>query len=343
MSRAPSPLAEARDQLRPLLAPLVVALTLLLACTGLYTAAYQDPKPHDVPLGVVGPPARSAELQVALDRAAPGGFDVRPYADEASARLDLLDTAVQGVLLTKGHGLRALVTGAYGKAPTDAVRVAFEKVAAASRSPLAVQDVAPLPANDSRGLSSVFVVFGLLTPALSFGALLAVLGTGLAARARWLGLIGFAATGGMLSALTADGLVGALSGAFWPLAGVTALVILGVSGAVHGLVRSLGLPGLLLAVLGFLVLGQASSGGAVTPLLVPDALGAVSGWLPPGAGVAAVRNVVYFDGAAIAGPLVLLAGWAVAGLALDLVGRGHPGWAVGLPHPSTPSPRGALT
>ena len=84
---------------------------------------------------------------------------------------------------------------------------------------------------------------------------------------------------------------------------------------------ALGFPGIGLAVLTLLLLGQASSGGAVTPLFVPDFFGTVAPWLPTGAGVSLRRNVVYFDGAAIAGPLMVLAGWGLFGLTLELAAQ----------------------
>jgi hypothetical protein len=163
-------------------------------------------------------------------------------------------------------------------------------------------------------------------------------GGGSSARARWLTVAAFALTAGLLTAVTADWVVGALSGAFWALAAVNPLVAFGVAGAVHGLARSFGLAGIAVATLGILFLGQASSGGAVTALYLPEFFGAVSGWLPTGAGLAAVRNVVYFDGAAIAPPLLVLAGWGLLGLALDLAARGYPRLAVGHPRRSRTAP-----
>jgi hypothetical protein len=44
-------------------------------------------------------------------------------------------------------------------------------------------------------------------------------------------------------------------------------------------------------------------------------------WLPTGAGISLLRNVVYFDGAAIAGPLMVLAGWGAFGLTLELAAQ----------------------
>ncbi|HET9736896.1 MAG TPA: hypothetical protein VFP78_02160 [Solirubrobacteraceae bacterium] len=40
-----------------------------------------------------------------------------------------------------------------------------------------------------------------------------------------------------------------------------------------------------------------------------------------GAGVSLVRNVVYFDGATITEPLMVLGGWALFGLALELAAQ----------------------
>jgi uncharacterized phage infection (PIP) family protein YhgE len=80
-----------------------------------------------------------------------------------------------------------------------------------------------------------------------------------------------------------------------------------------------------------LLLGQASSGGAVTPLLVPEFFGTVAPYLPTGAGVTMVRNVVYFDGVAIVQPLLVMAGWLLVGLGLERVALRLPRLAVGLP------------
>jgi hypothetical protein len=187
-------------------------------------------------------------------------------------------------------------------------------------------------------MSSAFTVIGIAVPSVMFGAALTVLGAGIAARARWLAVAAFAVLAGLLSAVTVDLVVGALSGAFWPLAGVAALVAFGVTAAVHGLGRSFGLAGIAVAVLGLVVLGNASSGGVVTPLFLPEFFGTVSGWLPPGAGVTAVRNVVYFDAAAIGPPVLALLGWAALGIALDRLAGHHPRWAVGLPGRATPAP-----
>jgi hypothetical protein len=317
--------------LRRVLASMAVAMLSVLAFTGLYTAAYQDPEPHEIPVAVVADAATAGQLQAGLDRAEPGGFDVRPYASESEARADLLDTEVQGVLIPGPSGDRALVTGAFGKSPTDAVRGAFEQIAAARGTDVVVHDLKPLPDHDSRGMSSMWVVLGTVVPSMTFGAMLTLMGGALPARTRWLALAAFAPLAGLMSAFTADVVVGALDGAFWAVAGVASVLALGVAAAVHGLGRSFGVAGIGLGALVLLLLGQASSGGAVTPLLVPEFFGTVAPYLPTGAGVTMVRNVVYFDGVAIVQPLLVMAGWLLVGLGLERVALRLPRLAVGLP------------
>jgi hypothetical protein len=63
----------------------------------------------------------------------------------------------------------------------------------------------------------------------------------------------------------------------------------------------------------FVVLGNASSGGAVAPPLLPQPFAFLSQWLPSGATVSALRNAIYFRDAQQARPLVVLGVWA-AGL-----------------------------
>lgn len=58
-----------------------------------------DPEPHGVPVGVTGAAAAVTETQAVLDRAAPGGFEVRGYPDEASATAGIRNREVYGALI----------------------------------------------------------------------------------------------------------------------------------------------------------------------------------------------------------------------------------------------------
>jgi len=70
----------------------------------------------------------------------------------------------------------------------------------------------------------------------------------------------------------------------------------------------------------FLV-GNALSGIAAAPELLPQPWGAVGQWFPPGAGATLLRDLSYFPDADVTFPWLVLAGWAIAGVLLALVGR----------------------
>ncbi len=72
----------------------------------------------------------------------------------------------------------------------------------------------------------------------------------------------------------------------------------------------------------FVILGNASSGGAVAPPLLPQPFAFPSQWLPSGATVGALRNAVYFRDYQQARPLAVLGLWA-AGLFIAWVRLAH--------------------
>jgi uncharacterized phage infection (PIP) family protein YhgE len=94
--------------------------------------------------------------------------------------------------------------------------------------------------------------------------------------------------------LIVDTLLGALTGHFLALAGVGALLVF-IAGAVTVALQELiGILGIGIAVVLFVVLGNPSSGGAYQLPLLPGFWRAIGNALPNGAGVDAVRRIVYF-------------------------------------------------
>jgi hypothetical protein len=116
--------------------------------------------------------------------------------------------------------------------------------------------------------------------------------------------------------------LGLLPGPYLALAGVAALIILAMALPAAGLVRLLGPGGLGLAAVTFLFIGNPGSGNGSAPELLPGFWRAVGPLLPPGAGGTALRNVAYFDGAALGRPLVVLVGFVAVGGALLALRRG---------------------
>jgi hypothetical protein len=302
-------------------AALAGGLVMLFASTTLLVAAYHAPRAKGLDVAVVGSPEQAAAVQGRLDAAARGAFDVRRYATAGAARAALGDTSVHGVLTVDRTGVHAQVAGAFGTAPTEAVVGAARGLARASRAPLSVEDVAPLPSSDRRGLSSLFTMIGTLIPSLVFGAMLSLVGSRLPARLRWSAIVVFAVLAGIVTAFAVDVVVGALSDHLVGIAVVTGLLALAVSAAAHGLGHLRGPAGIAVAILLMLLLGLSSSGGALTYALEPGFYGAISQLLPPGAALTAIRNVEYFGWSATTAPLLVLGAWAAGGLVLGLLGE----------------------
>jgi hypothetical protein len=290
----------------------LAGLVLVFAFTALYVAAFHAPRPRGEDVGVVAPAAVAARVQAGLDAHAPGAFDVRRYATEATARDALLDTSVNGVLVPGGDRARVLVAGALGVAPTEAVTEALRGAAAGTGASVAVDDLRPVPAADR---------LGMVIPSLAFGVLLTLGARAAPARLRWPAILAFAVAAGLLAALNADVIVGALEGHFVGIAVVAGLLAAAVAGATHGLGRVAGPAGLAVAAVLLLLLGVSSAGGAVTARFEPGFYGALSPLLPPGAALTAIRDVQYFDWAGTLAPLLTLGAWAAGGLAVGLFGE----------------------
>ena len=97
-----------------------------------------------------------------------------------------------------------------------------------------------------------------------------------------------------------------------------ALPIFASGAATAGLQAGLGPGGTGLVILVFVILGNPASGGPFARPLLPGLWRTVGGLLPPGASVELARSTLFFEGARIAGPILVLVGWAAIGTALAL-------------------------
>ena len=285
-------------------AAIFVALTL---------SAFHAPRPHDLPVGIVGPAAITSRVEHALDSAAPGAFGWRSYPSEAGARTGIAQREVDGALVASGLNLRLLVAQGGGTGPAQFLTQAFGAAAARSGRHLAVADVVPPLPGDTQALSSWFVVLSVLIPSLAAGS-----GSALAFRRTRPALavaapVAVAVVIGLVSAAVADGIAGL--GNYAAIAGVVALFSLAVAAPTAVLAR-IWPPLVTVAVLVFIVFGIPVSGGpANLASFGPAFLRALDPALPLGVAASTVRNVVYFGGHATALRLWVLTAWALAGVA----------------------------
>src|SRR5256885_17194492 len=107
--------------LEPVVAPLAAGLVVLVTLLGLIGTAIRDPRPHDIPVGLVGPAPALQQMTTGFDAKAPGTFTFTTYAsaDQARAGIDARDI---DAVLAVGAGAPPPIVGGPARAATSAPR-----------------------------------------------------------------------------------------------------------------------------------------------------------------------------------------------------------------------------
>ena len=126
---------------------------------------------------------------------------------------------------------------------------------------------------------------------------------------------------GALSTLAIQTLLGGLTGSWLSNAAVITLAALAIASATTGLVAVAGPAGAVVSALVVFFVGFPFSGATTAWQLVPTPWGQLAQYLPVGATNTALRSVAFFDGAASAVSLTVLALWGAVGLGLSLLTR----------------------
>jgi hypothetical protein len=313
--------ASARPALASLLAPIVGGLVVLVTLVGLIGTAIRDPRPHDIPVGIVGPAPAVQRLSAAFGSAAPGAFKVTSYASDDAARAAIDARSVDGVLILGSGQPRLIVAGAAGDGATGVITAAFTNAFKAQGATVAVETVHPFASGDPHGLILFFVVVAALISTLVVQALLLDAGSEAGFAARLGVVVAYGALAGLAGMGAASWIAGGYGSGFWSAAGLVALASAAVGAVIASSGRLLGAAGLGLAALVVVLLDLVSSGGPVGSQLLPDFYRWIAPWMPAGQLYSALRGALYFDGAGLTGSLEVLAGWLLGGLVLMGLGE----------------------
>ncbi|AZQ33173.1 ABC transporter permease [Streptomyces cyaneochromogenes] len=297
----------------------VVVLVPVLAALALWAFAWPAARtaPRDLPLGVAGPAAATAQVERQLARQ-DGAFEIHRYAGEAAAREAVEDRTVYGAVVVTAQGPKLLTASAASPTVAQLLQQAVERQAAAAGTEVRTVDVVPAPQTDPRGAALNASVLPLALAGMAAGAAVTLLGLrGVRAVSA---LVGAAALIGVITTALAHSWLEVLAGDWWAEAGVFALSTLAVSAAVAGLAALIGPAGIGLVSFVVMFLGNPFSGASSAPQMLPEPVGTIGQWLPPGAGASLLRSVSFFDGAAATGPTLTLAWWAALGLGAVLLG-----------------------
>ncbi|WP_086024296.1 hypothetical protein [Streptomyces sp. PsTaAH-124] len=310
-------------------------LTLILAAAaglfaGSYTYAMANPTPHTIPTAVVGhhDTPESRRFVTGMEKALSASLKLRPYATAAEARTAVDDQRVFAVLDVPPDRRTVLldVSGASGATVAQVLEEAAQQVGRATGVQVTVRDLKPLQHGDPRGLAIFYISLAAVIIGFVGAIQLSVHARALDPAERIAFTVAYALLGGFVIAAVVDWLLGALDLPFaesWLILALTMFA----SGMVFSMFNTLFGRWAMLPTWGLMVLlGNPSSGGAVSWPLLPSPLGAIGRWLPPGASVNAQHTAVYFAGHQHAFPFLVLAAWAVISCAVFWVWRHrHPG------------------
>ena len=285
----------------------------------------------DLPIGIVGEPALTAQLESALDEKAPGTFDFRE-ADDRDAAVELIESRdVYGAIIV-GQSPEVLTASAASPVVSQLlgslapVLQAQLNAAAAAQgiqlpSPIVVEvtDVVPLASTDARGAALASSAFPLVLGGMLGGIAISIAVVGVWRRVG--AVLVYSAVGGLAIAGIMQGWFGALQRDYVVNAAAIALALLAIAGVIVGFVSIFGRRGIAVGPFLFLLIANPIASAAQPLEFLAQPWGAVGQWFPPGAASTLIRELSYFPEADTTFPWLVLGGWAAGGLLLTLVGH----------------------
>ncbi|MBL1098379.1 carboxypeptidase regulatory-like domain-containing protein [Streptomyces coffeae] len=283
-----------------------------------YLVAFHQPAPHHIKVAVAASPQSTAQLQDDLDRATPGAFDLVPVGTLRDAKSAVAHQDAVAALEPQGNSFQLYGAKADGAALESVVLNAFTGAAQHAGKALHFHELVPTLPGDGLGSTGTYAALACTLPCY-----FVVIGMQRA--------VGFNRRRQCLTFLGCGVLIAGLSYVF-SVYGLHALpehpllllylflLTQAISLTAYGLVPFFGrfFPGVAATL--FMLLGMPSSGGMVPVALVPEFFRFLHPILPLGNAVDAVRSVAYLDHTKLARPTLALAGWAVGGLVLILLG-----------------------
>lgn len=308
--------------------PAVVLVFILAAAAGLfagsYTYAMANPTPRHIPTAVVGSLGAPQEkaFVLGMEKELKASLELTGYRTYGEARRAVDEQREFAVVRGHPRGVELDVSGASGATVAQLLAESGLKVGAATGVDVRIQDVNPLQKGDPRGLALFYISLAAVIIGFVGAIQLSVHAGDLAPGERIAFTAVYAALGGFAIAAVVDWWLGALRLPFaesWLILALTMFT----SGMVFTMFNALMGRWAMIPTWGLMVLlGNPSSGGAVSWPLLPSALGHIGRWLPPGASVNAQHTAVYFGGHRHAFPFLVLAGWSVLSVTV-FWGRRH--------------------
>lgn len=294
---------------------LLVALAIIFIAFALPAARS---KPHDIPIGVAGPPAAATQLSVQLGQNAPDAFAVTGYGDEDALRTAIGNRDVYGGFVMGADGPTLLLASGGSPIVAQLLTQIGGAMAQHTGAPLRTEDLAPLPSADPRGSGLAASAFPLTMAGLVPVYVLVLVFK----REVWLRFAATVVFSGAVALMVASilrYLFSSIDQNFWGVTGGLFLGALAMSLSVLGLGSIFGKAGLAIGAIIAMLLGNPLSGLSSAPEMLPRGWGAFGQFLPQGANATLLRSTAYFDGAGAGSAIIVLSCWALAGAVMIVV------------------------
>jgi hypothetical protein len=284
----------------------VLALVMGSLFVTTYSLALGDPVPHRIDAGLIGDPVAGARTVHAVQGVARDRLRFRPYPSVEAARQAMNEQQIYAALDVASSPPTLYVASAAG---ASVARV-LERIYAVDPT-IRVVDTHPLASNDPNGVDIFYLM--LVTTIIGFITVFQVRANApeFQPRHHIAFVVVLALVGSLVLALVDGPLLHRPSAAYPEEAGILALQLLAVASFASLMAVLIGRWALVPTWLFFVVLGNASSGGAVSPPLLPQPFAFLSQWLPSGATVTSLRNAIYFRHYQHARSLATLAVWSL--------------------------------
>jgi hypothetical protein len=288
---------------------LISGIAMVMGCLFIttYTLALADPTPHRIDGAVIGDPAAHPRTVGAVEAVAQGKLDLQPYPSVPAAMRALHEQRVYAALDLAAGRPTLYIASAAG---ASVARV-LQHISAADPA-VRVVDAHPLAPDDPSGLDVFYrMLIGTIVGFLTVLQVMAHAGP-LALRHHSVFVLGLGIVGSFLLTLVGGVALHGWSPSIPEEWGILALHLLAAASFASLMALLLRRWAVLPTWMFFVILGNTSSGGAVSAPLLPQPFAFFSQWLPSGATVTALRDAVYFRHFQHLRPIAVLVVWAAA-------------------------------
>ena len=296
-------------EIRKAAAVVAIAVVMASSFVAAYTLALGQPFPRNMPVGVVGAASDTAPLIAALQNR-PKEFDVHEYPTRGAGIAAVNQQRITAVIDATSKPPKLLVSSASD--PSGARALIQLDQTQPGQFVLPIVDLHPLPTSDPAGLATFYLVIA--ATILGFITMFQLRANVKTLTLRsWLAcMVVLAVIGGAALSFVAGPVLHALGTPFPQLWLLTSLQIAIAAAFNSTMLVWMHRWAIIPTWVVFILLGNTSSGGAVSASLLPQPFAFLNHALPSGATVSAIHAATYFPQSQRPLPFIVLGLWLVA-------------------------------